>query len=66
MSDDPSPSPAAYIAAVLTLYVDLPDTPLRTSASDHWLARRFHDDGVPLHVIETALPLPRQSRSPLR
>ncbi|MCU1340046.1 MAG: hypothetical protein JWO19_5627 [Bryobacterales bacterium] len=57
MSDDPLPSPAAYIAAVLTLYVDLPDTPLRTSASDQWLARRFHDDGVPLHVIETALLL---------
>ena len=45
---DASPSPAAYIAAVLTLYVDLPDTPLRASASDQWLARRFHDDGVPL------------------
>jgi hypothetical protein len=51
---DAAPSPAAYIAAVLTLYVDLPDTPLRTSASDQWLAHRFHDDGVPLHVIETA------------
>ena len=36
-----APSPAAYIAAVLTLYVDLPDTPLRTSASDQWLARCF-------------------------
>ena len=57
MSDEPLPSPAAYIAAVLTLYVDLPDTPLRTSASDQWLARRFHDDGVPLQVIETALLL---------
>jgi hypothetical protein len=34
---------------VLTLYIDLPDTPLRPSASDQWLARRFHDDGVPLN-----------------
>lgn len=48
---------AAYIAAVLTLYVDLPDTPLRASASDQWLARRFHDDGVPLHAVETAMLL---------
>ena len=48
---------AAYIAAVLTLYVDLPDTPLRASVSDQWLARRFHDDGVPLHAVETALLL---------
>ena len=50
-------SPAAYVAAVVTLYVDLPDTPLRASASDQWLARRFHDDGVPLHTVETALLL---------
>ena len=50
-------SPAAYIAAVVTLYVDLPDTPLRASASDQWLARRFHDDGLSLHTVETALLL---------
>ena len=29
------------------------DTPLRASVSDQWLARRFHDDGVPLQVAET-------------
>ena len=55
MSD--AANPTAYIAAVLTLYVDLPDTPLRASVSDQWLARRFHDDGVPLHAVETALLL---------
>lgn len=55
MSD--ASGPAAYIAAVLTLYVDLPDTPLRASVSDQWLARRFHDDGVPLPAVETALLL---------
>ena len=49
--------PAAYVVAVLTLYVDLPDTPLRASVSDQWLARRFHDDGVPLYAVETALLL---------
>jgi hypothetical protein len=55
MSD--AANPAAYIAAVLTLYVDLPDTSLRASVSDQWLAHRFHDDGVPLPVVETALLL---------
>ena len=46
-----------YVSSVLTLYVDLPDTPLRASVSDQWLAGRFHDDGVPLQVVETALLL---------
>src|SRR6476646_2498381 len=43
--------------SVLTIYVDLPDTPLQASASDQWLARRRYDDRVPLHVVETALLL---------
>ena len=55
MSD--SPDPAVYVATVVTLYVELPDTPLRASVSDQRLARRFHDDGVPLRVVETALLL---------
>lgn len=45
------------VSSVLTLYVDLPDTPLRASASDQWLARRLYDEGVPLHMVETALML---------
>jgi hypothetical protein len=49
--------PAAYIAAVLSLCVELPDTPLRASVPDRWLARRLHDDAVPLHAVETALLL---------
>ena len=53
----PDSHPAMYVSAVLTLYVDLPDTPLRASTSDQWLARHFHDDGVPLRVVETALLL---------
>jgi hypothetical protein len=44
MSD--AADPTAYIATVLTLYVDLPDTPLRASVSDQWLARRLHDGGA--------------------
>ncbi|HVU48993.1 MAG TPA: hypothetical protein VHD85_22900 [Terracidiphilus sp.] len=55
MSD--ASDPATYVAAVVTLYVELPDTPLRASVSDQWLARRLHDDGVPLQVVETALLL---------
>src|SRR3954447_17622092 len=43
---------AAYIAAVLEHYVELPDTPLRASVADQWFARRLHDDGVPLNVVE--------------
>ena len=39
----PDSNPALYVSAVLTLYVDLPDTPLRASASDQWLARVVWD-----------------------
>ena len=53
----PDSNPALYISSLLTLYIELPETPLRATASDQWLARRFHDDGVPLRVVETALLL---------
>ena len=53
----PDSNPALYVSSVLTLYVDLPDTPLRASASDQWLARRLYGDGVPLHMVDTALML---------
>jgi len=52
------PNPvAAYVAAVVTLYMDMPDTPMRISASDQWLARHFYQDGVALETVETALLL---------
>ena len=53
----PDSNPVLYVSAVLTLYVDLPDTPLHASTSDQRLARRFHEDGLPLRVVETALLL---------
>jgi len=47
----------SYIAAVLTLYLDLPDTPWRASAPDQGLARRWYQQGVPLSLVESALLL---------
>jgi hypothetical protein len=47
----------AYIAAVLMLYVDLPDTSLRPSPQDQSMARRLHEQGVPLSLLESALLL---------
>ena len=54
---DPNSNPALYVSAVLTLYLDLPDTPLRTSVSDQRQARLWFDRGIPLTVVETALLL---------
>jgi hypothetical protein len=54
---DPNSNPAVYVAAVLTLYVDLPDTPLRASIPDQRQARLWFDRDVPLEVVETALLL---------
>ena len=48
---------AAYVAAVLTLYLDLPDTPLRPSPRDQSLARKLHEQSVPLPLVESALLL---------
>ena len=47
----------AYVAAVLAMYVDLPDTPIRANAQDRWMARKLNEDGVPLQTIESALLL---------
>jgi hypothetical protein len=49
--------PASYVAAVLIVYVDLPDTPLRASAQDQWQARRLYDRGVSVRLVESALLL---------
>jgi hypothetical protein len=48
---------AVFIAALLTVYADLPDTPLRPSPADQTLARRLFADAVPLPLIESALLL---------
>ena len=48
---------AAYVAAVLTLYLELPDTPLRPSPLDQSQARKLHQQAVPLALVEAALLL---------
>ena len=47
----------AYVATVLMLYLDLPDTPLRPSPQDQSLALKLHEQGVPLSLVEAALLL---------
>jgi hypothetical protein len=54
---EPNSNPALYVSAVLTLYVDLLNTPLRASVPDQRQARTWFDPGVPLEVVETALLL---------
>ena len=48
---------AAYVATVITLYVELPETPLSASIQDQWGARRLYDRGIPLPLVESALLL---------
>lgn len=47
----------AYVAAVLMLYLDLPDTPLRPSPQDQSMAHRLYQQSVPLSLVESALLL---------
>jgi hypothetical protein len=54
---EPTSNPAMYVAAVLTLYADLPDTPLRSNTQDQRQARSWFDRSVPLSVVESALLL---------
>jgi hypothetical protein len=60
---DPSSNPALYVSSVLTLYVDLPDTPLRANVQDQRNARNWFDRGIALSVVETALLLACLRRS---
>jgi len=48
---------AAYVASVLMLYTDLPDTPLRPSPLDQSVARKLHQEAVPLPLVESAMLL---------
>jgi hypothetical protein len=48
---------SSYLTSVMTLYLQLPETPMRASLSDQALARRLDKDGVSLETVETALLL---------
>jgi hypothetical protein len=47
----------SYVSAVLALYLELPETPLRASAQDQKCARQLFDRGVSLGVVESAFLL---------
>jgi hypothetical protein len=51
------PETASYVNTVLTLYLGLPDTPLRARTQDRRLARQLHERGVALCVVESAFLL---------
>jgi len=58
---------AEYVAELLTLYADLPDTPLRPSPADQALARKLFTEAVPMTLTESAFllgTLRRLSRAP--
>ena len=60
-------SEAQYVAAVLALYADLPETPVRPSPADQALARTLFTEAAPLTLIQSALllgTLRRLSRAP--
>lgn len=48
---------SSYLTSVMTLYLQLPETPMRASLADQTLARRLEKDGVPLEIVEAALLL---------
>lgn len=48
---------AVYVATLIMLYVDLPDTPLRPSPQDQSMARKLYQENVPLSLVEGALLL---------
>jgi hypothetical protein len=53
----PQTDAVLYVATVLSLYLELPDTPLRISLPDQAVARRWQASGIPCEVVETALLL---------
>jgi hypothetical protein len=47
----------SYLAALITLYLELPETPMRASLADQALARRLYKEGISLQTVESALLL---------
>lgn len=58
MIGDPLPSEAQeYVAAVLALYLQLPETPLYANSNDRRTAAALRARGVKLSVVESAFVL---------
>jgi len=56
-----------YLTAILTLYLNLAETPSRASANDRKSAAELHARGIPLAIVESAFLLAsvrRLARSP--
>lgn len=53
----PESDPAAYVAAIIACYLELPETPISATLQDHRQARRWHDQSIPLQLAESALLL---------
>jgi hypothetical protein len=53
----PQDTPEFYVLAVLTVYIELPDTPVSASPLDEAWARLFFQRRIPLAVVEAALLL---------
>jgi hypothetical protein len=48
---------ATYVATLIMLYIDLPETPLRAGPQDQSTAHKLYQQGVPLSLAEGALLL---------
>jgi hypothetical protein len=46
-----------YVDQVISLYLNLPDTPVKPSANDRVTASGFFEREIPLNIIEAALML---------
>jgi hypothetical protein len=51
------PDPTEYVATVLRLYVELPETPSRAGPHDRERADELHRRRVPLNIVESAFLL---------
>jgi hypothetical protein len=47
----------SYLAALINLYLELPETPIRASLAYRALARRLYKEGVSRETVESALLL---------
>ena len=51
------PDSALYVSAVILLYLELPETQLSANLQDHAQARRLHERGISLALVESAFLL---------